>query len=375
MAESNTDSRVDGLSRQLNELGQRIGKLERDVAATAQAVYEAARFLGGKLDEVRSSVVEGGKQVTDRVDTTNERMNLAIVGVAATTAAVVEHRMATVRNIERAHELIAKQTSAVVQMEVLRAFNEARALKSKVGAFTDEVDERFLKAIEGLFINRLLYDKHFQAIYDEYDTKIRTIGEHIFAIWENDLRPAEDAAKVPHSSYQELAVEVDLERLARRSAQLDQDLDVVYDAALGPRLDLDRAFERALSSTYSASTPAEPGLRASAAAVYLAGARGSKQFVCDMVALPADDAKIEVQIQPAGNLGAFSERARNGDHAERIGKVASRRAMTDAEAAEFRNAIGRLASRGLVPRALLPGLEAYLAKVPLQILADQEVTA
>lgn len=257
------------------------------MARTADAVVESARLLARKLDEVRSSVDARGNEVVDRIESTNTQLVAANAGILATNGSILLHKRSTERQFARTKELISKQTSAVVQMECIRAYNEAVALRAKALAFAEEIDDQFDKAVEGVFINRILYDKHFQAIYEEYDAKVRTIGEHIFAIWESDLRPAEQCAQVPHSAFQQLALEVDLERLARRSAQLDQDLEVVFERSLEPRLDMDRSFERALSSTYGQPAPAADGTRAAVAAVFLSGSTG-KRVIMDRVAQPPE---------------------------------------------------------------------------------------
>lgn len=407
------------------------------MARTAEAVVESARLLARKLDEVRSSVDARGNEVVDRIESTNTQLLAANAGILATNGSILLHKQSTEKQFARTKALISKQTSAVVQMECIRAYNEAVALRAKALAFAEEIDDQFDKAVEGVFINRILYDKHFQAIHEEYDAKVRTIGEHIFAIWENDLRPAEHCAQVPHSAFQQLALEVDLERLARRSAQLDQDLEIVFDRSLEPRLDMDRAFERALSSTYGQPTPAADGTCAAVAAVFLSGSTG-KRVVMDRTAqvagaraaepqapdVPLDDARpapppppapgsppppppppaassgavdassevppsrpltpgatspatipaaVEVSTLPAGVHVEQAAAVESGDFAERVARNARRRPMSDAELAALRAAIGRLADRGLVPSDLLPGFDTYLLKVPLQILEQQEV--
>jgi hypothetical protein len=343
------------------------------MAQVAQAINRAADQLSRQIVQLEGSVNSGAKHVGDQIDDSNKLLGGVIAGVAATTLAVGQHKDATIAQFGETKAIVTKQTSAVVQMEMIRAYNEAVALRAKVDAFTEEIDERFDKAIEGVFINRILYDKHFQAIYSEYDNKIRTIGEHIFAIWEQDLLPAETAAKVPHSQYQNLAIEVDLERLARRSAQLDQDLEVIFESALGPRLDLDRAFERALSAKYGVDNPAPDGSRAAIAGIYLGGSGGRRRVIADALAEPARANGDGVSMRSAGAFTAFSEAAAASEVAERIGRAASKRAISDGELAQLREAIGRLVDRGLVPADLMPGIDAYLAKVSLQILESQEV--
>jgi hypothetical protein len=395
------------------------------MARTENAVREGARLIAQKLDQIHS-MVDG------RVESTTNHLLAANAGIVAANASILLHKSSTEEQFSQTKSLISKQTSAVVQMECIRAYNEAVALRAKAIAFTSEIDDQFDKAVEGVFINRILYDKHFQAIHEEYDSKVRTIGEHIFAIWENDLQPAEQSAKVPHSAFQQLALEVDLERLARRSAQLDQDLEVVFEKSLEPRLDMDRSFERALSSTYGQPSPAADGTRAAVAAIFLSGASG-KRIVMDRVAQPAGAARIAAEAPappaaapaapppppppatpeagaegatpppppppppsapaapvappmgsaaPAGpevstrSAGVYHDQAASADSTdfvERVARGATRRPMTDAELAQLRAAIGRLAERGFVPSDLLAGFDTYMLKVPLQIVEQQEV--
>ena len=424
MSKNQSDPRVTQLMGEVQRLRQDVNQLEADMARTADAVIESAKLLARKLDEVRSSVDAKGDEVVSRIDSTNTQLVAANAGIIATNGSILLHKHATEKQFAKTKALISKQTSAVVQMECIRAYNEAVALRSKALAFAEEIDDQFDKAVEGVFINRVLYDKHFQSIHEEYDLKVRTIGEHIFAIWENDLRPAEQCAQVPHSAFQQLALDVDLERLARRSAQLDQDLEVVFERSLEPRLDMDRSFERALSSIYGQPVPAIDGTRAAVAAIFLSGAAGPR-VVMDRVAQPAGissgepapptrfdgvmppplppvpppDAGVEVGTSvpppippspplelphPTSLAPEVSTRAAvlHTDQAaataaetfvQRVAQNARRRPMNEAEMSALWSAIGRLADRGLVPADLLPGFDTYIKKVPLQILEQQEV--
>lgn len=371
----NHDPRVDGLAQAIRELDRRTSELEHEMAHLANAVTHGVNLLAHKLEEVRDSVNSRGGDVAGRIDSTNTHLLAANAGIIATNGSILLHKTAM-------EHRISIQTRAVVHMECIRAYNEAVGLRAKSLAFADEIDAQFDKAVEGIFFNRILYDKHFQAIHEEYDAKVRKIGEHIFEIWESDLRPAEQAAQVPHSAFQQLALEVDLERLARRSAQLDQDLGVVFERSLEPKLDMDRAFERDLSSTYSQTAPSPDGTRAAVAAVFLAGSTGDR-VVMDRVAAPAGGrgttstgdgrSTAEVSTHPAKRYTTQAEAVAKTQFVERVARRARRRSMSVEEAAEFRAAIVRLNDRGLIPSALLPGFDTYLAKVPLQILEQQEV--
>ena len=322
------------------------------MAAIAQAINQMTAALSRDINNVHGAV-----QVSNR--------ELAAITVATgATAATTAILQATVKSeFGESQRLQQIQTSAMVQLDSVRTFTDALSLSNKTIAFTQEVDERFGKAVEGVVLNRILYDKHFGAIQNEYQSKIRTIGSHIYDIWEKDIAPAEAAAKVPAQVHQELAVEVDLQRLASRSSLLDSDLDMVRQTHLEPLIALDAQFERTIQDQFAIDgQPAE----------------GSEIVVPAVVAVydQTVDALVDCIVGPGGRISAGS---RLPDHTrycqsdegrKRIRRSARVRPMTTEETASLAAAVQRLADRGLIEESMVGGYRKYLESVPLGIITS-----
>jgi hypothetical protein len=338
------------LQAQVSGLQSEINRIKSEMSQIANAIERMSARLSENISRVEGAVKVSNTELVAIAGTT-----------AATAASVLKFKSDVAEGMDEARRLQERQTSAMVQLDSVRTITEARALSSKTSAFAQEVDERFAKAVEGVFLNRILYDKHFGAIKDEYQSKIRTIGSHIYEIWEKDLRPTEQAAQVPADAYQGLAVEVDLERLAARSSLLESDLDMIRDRHLQPLVALDAQLEQTVEREFAiAGGPRE----------------GTEVFVPATVVFTDDSAAaiVDSVIDGDGGLaprGRLPEHARYCESAE--GRAAIRRAcrvrpMTREEVDKLLGAMDRLAERGVIDGALLPGYRRYLESVQLGIV-------
>ena len=70
------------------------------------------------------------------------------------------------------------------------------------------------------------YDERFNQIFDEYENKVRTIGEHIFQI-RDEIRLVESSSSQSLETIYSLPMEVDLYRLDMRSEELDQTVSML----------------------------------------------------------------------------------------------------------------------------------------------------
>lgn len=341
---------VAALQSQVQALNSEVNRIKREMSEIANAIERMSARLSENITRVEGAVKLSNTELAAIAGTT-----------AATAATVVKFKSDVSTGMEEARRLQERQTSAMVQLDSVRTVTEAQALSSKTHAFAQEVDERFAKAVEGVFLNRVLYDKHFGAIKDEYQSKIRTIGSHIYDIWEKDLRPTEHAAQVPADAYQGLAVEVDLERLAARSSLLESDLDMIRDRHLQPLVALDAQVEQAIERTF---------------AVDGAPREGTEVAVPAVVAF-TDDTAFAIVDAAAGPDGELSSRGRLPEHAHYCesseGRASIRRAckvrpMTEEEVAQLFGALQRLAERGIIEEDLLPGYRKYLDVTRLGIV-------
>lgn len=341
-------------------LERRVSNIEAEMAAIAQAINQMTSILSRDINNVHGAVQTSNKELA------------AITIATGATAVTTKMLQGTVETeFDESQKLQRTQTSAIVQLDSVRTYTDAVSLSNKSVAFTLEVDERFSKAVEGVVLNRILYDKHFGAIKDEYQSKIRTIGSHIYDIWEKDIAPAEEAAKVPAQVHQELAIEVDLQRLASRSSLLDSDLDLIRRQHLEPLVALDASFEKAVQEKYALDGKPAEGTQIvvpAAIAVY-------EQTV---------DAFIDCRVDPLGEIRAENRLPEHAKYCQseegkrRIRRAARVRPMTEDETSQLMAAMERLAERGLIDESLLGGYRKYLESTTLGIVvssAEAEVTS
>jgi hypothetical protein len=333
---------VAALRAEVNRIWNEINRINSEMGEIARAIDGMGRQLGQEL-----------RAVQEAVQTSNKELAL----IAGTTAATVKSVQRTRESLELNFQ---RQTSAIVQLDSVKNFAEALAMGKKVAAFASEVDERFGKAVEGVALNRMLYDQHFSAIRKDYESKLRTIGSHIYQAWEQDIQPVERAAQIPMTSQQELAREVDLHRLASRSALLDSDLDFIWRERLEPLVSLDSVFERSLDKDYAIDGSPREGLQAAVPATVAFSDDGVLVFIdCEV---GADG------IVQRGTLPEHAAFCATAEGQRRIKASAKVRAMTDGEVAQLTAAIDRLAERGLVDPELVPGYQKYLEATRLGIV-------
>ena len=145
-----------------------------------------------------------------------------IASVGTTTAAVIS----TKDEVEEAKGQITLQLRSELQLELGRKLNVARSASSKFKQFFEDIKSRFDKSLQGVFINRNEYDVRFIQIFEEYENKIRTIGEHIFQI-RDEIKLVENASSESLETIHSLPLEVDLYRLKLRSEELDQTIQLL----------------------------------------------------------------------------------------------------------------------------------------------------
>lgn len=320
------------------------------MANIAQAIREVGGYLGTKIDG------------------TNNHLKVVQVEVAAVGAGLVAVKTSAEKGFAATQKLQERQTSAMVQLDSVKAYSEAVALSKKAVAFRDEVDGRFNKAVEGIVLNRVLYDKHFGVIHEEYASKMRAIGSHIYSIWEEDFSRLEDTARVPTSAYAQISFEVDLQRLASRSAQLDQDLEMIRTQHLEPLVALDTTFEQTMRDTY-ALEGARDGDAFLIPAIVALTADGGELIVDRRAVAPADPSAGEMaELEPLGRAPLTSAYCASPEALERVRSSCRTRPMTDAEKLELVAAIGRLAKRGLLSSRLAPGFIQYVGGSQISVV-------
>lgn len=219
-------SEISGLHREIQELNGRVNWLQ-------QYIDQEIRRLEEEMRDLAQMIVAAIDRQTHEVVDSLDRQTVAVVGGVAATTLMIERTKSQIEtDFQHTRHRLELQTESTLQIEIGKKISDVSALRSKLGAFAQDVRTRYDKSLEAVAINRDLYDVNFKKILDEYENKIRTIGDHIIRIREEDIAPAEAAARVPYEAAHSLPMELDLERLDLRSQSLDQTLALLKSTRL-----------------------------------------------------------------------------------------------------------------------------------------------
>jgi len=192
----------------------------------------AARIAQSKVDALEKRIMSEISNLGSKLQRAIEIQTAAIIaGVGATTAAVVSTKSEISDTRTQLSEKLTLQLRSELQLELGRKLNVARSASAKFKQFFHDIRSRFEKSVEGVFINRTEYDERFNQIFDEYENKIRTIGEHIFQI-RDEIRLVEVSSSKSLEEIYSLPIEVDLYRLELRSEELDRTVEMLESSRL-----------------------------------------------------------------------------------------------------------------------------------------------
>lgn len=192
-------------------------RIARDAAN--EALRKAQLYTDQRVNEIMRDIDQMSRELQRSIETQTAAI---IASVGTTTAAV----MSTKDEVEQAKGQITLQLRSELQLELGRKLNVARSASSKFKQFFEDIKSRFDKSLQGVFINRNEYDVRFIQIFEEYEKKIRTIGEHIFQI-RDEIKLVEEASSESLETIHSLPLEVDLYRLKLRSEELDQTIQLL----------------------------------------------------------------------------------------------------------------------------------------------------
>ena len=192
-------------------------RIARDAAN--EALRKAQLYTDQKVDEIMRDIDQMSRELQRSIETQTAAI---IASVGTTTAAVIS----TKDEVEQAKGQITLQLRSELQLELGRKLNVARSASSKFKQFFEDIKSRFDKSLQGVFINRNEYDVRFIQIFEEYEKKIRTIGEHIFQI-RDEIKLVEEASSESLETIHSLPLEVDLYRLKLLSEELDQTIQLL----------------------------------------------------------------------------------------------------------------------------------------------------
>jgi len=206
----------------MSSSNQGIGRGEARGIAREEA-ESMARELRNEFNSRINDIMRDIDQMSRELQRSIETQTAAIIASVGTTTAAV---ISTKDEVEQAKGQITLQLRSELQLELGRKLNVARSASSKFKQFFEDIKSRFDKSLQGVFINRNEYDVRFIQIFEEYEKKIRTIGEHIFQI-RDEIKLVEEASSESLETIHSLPLEVDLYRLKLRSEELDQTIQLL----------------------------------------------------------------------------------------------------------------------------------------------------
>ena len=236
VSQSYVENRISNLHSQLvNEIHREISNVKHELH---REIENARNEFRREIERMEQEMIEVGRMIvgeirdqTTRLSGNIETQTVAVVGGVAANTIMLERTKNQIENdFDKTRLKLDLQTEASLQIEVGKKIADSVSTHGKLMAFASDINSRFQKSIEGIFLNRQLYSVNFNKIFDEYRNKIRTIGEHIFYIRDNDILPAVKAANASLEEIHGLPFEVDLLRLKVRAQSLDETLTMLKES-------------------------------------------------------------------------------------------------------------------------------------------------
>ena len=243
-----------------NELHKEIQRLEREMREVGEMI---AREIQKQTSQLSGQI----ENQTNKI----EHQTVAVVGgVAANTIMLERTKLQIEDDFTKTRTKLDLQTEASLQIEVGKKIADSVSTHGKLMAFAKDIKNRFEKSIEGFYFNRQLYNVNFKKIFDEYTFKLRTIGEHIFFVRDNDISPAIKAAEAPLEEIHGLPMEVDLYRLKVRAENLDEVLQILKDSRFDKVLNSLDSLEGTLDGRFGIEFSGQPTPNTALSTVVLA---------------------------------------------------------------------------------------------------------
>lgn len=357
-------------------LNNRIDQMEGEMANVEGAVNHLNHSLSARLDRLHDGneqlvrVQQTTQQITlEQFTTANVQLNLLKDESTTGFNRVVGGLGSVSQELDVVDGSVKQMSAAMVQMEVIRILNEAEDPLERAKRFNEEIEQRFAKAVENVYFVRSQYDQLIGTVMGEYSKKLRVIGDHIFAVYEQDFQQwAEVPLTTPPESPFELAMLVEDRKMEARSAALESNLEDLAATKVEPLLAAQRDFEHLLASGFAAPS---------------ASTFGDLLVPVDIALEDSDDhvrawsaARVR-QAHQAGGEGVHFDLVSDDCARPWIDKIeAGPRAVSEALPTRRLDdqEIGRLidvlqdqAAQGLIDPELLPGYVEYLEQFGLEV--------
>jgi hypothetical protein len=338
----------------------KIAQVRSEVATLRGELRQLEAWTQSEIGRLEREMIEAGKMIVGAI---REQQAAVIAEFTATQALVGE-------GIVKTHDKLELQIESGLQLEIGKKLGDAEALRGKLISFGKEVKQRFNKSIENVALIRRAYDVNFRKIREEYASKIRQIGSHIFAVRDEDIAPSIESSKTSYEVAHGLPIEMDLRRIEVRSQNLDETLRMLRSSRLGEVLGCLGALE---------STVEQFSIRENTVGAV------AELYVEGLATISVDAIKVVAgasagPVSEGGSLALVTDSDFSGysstDVSRRIAAAlsnAERSSPSDEELQRLRAVAANLAIRGLISPEADDLFARFLSSGSLRVLAQSHV--
>ena len=284
-----------------SKLRGEIRELRGEIREVDRNVEKLRAWVEGEIDRLEKEMREIGDKIVGAI---NQQTVAVVGGVAANTVMLQTLKGKVEDEFGRTIEKLESQIESALQLEVVKKMADASSIKSKLGAFVNDIRTRFDKSIFNAAANRELYNLNFRKITYEYENKIQTIGQHIFEVRDQDIAPVLQSAKVPYELTHGLSIEMDLARLSARSQNLDETVGLLRQSRVNEVLSSLDELEDELAEFSLTCEPPAAGIELCVEAIVTHSSTASSLYA-GMKAQPLSEGR-GIHLVHETDLGVYS---------------------------------------------------------------------
>lgn len=338
-----------------NEFDGRIRNVE-------QKVSNLQNELRREIDRLEREMREIGDKIVGAI---NQQTAAIVGGVAANTVMIEGLKGKVEDEFERTIDKLDSQIESALQVEVVKKMSDASSVRSKLSAFVSDIRSRFDKSIFNAAANRELYNLNFRKITDEYESKVKIIGSHIFEVRDQDIAPVLASAKIPYELTHGLSIEMDMARLSARSQNLDETVGLLRDSRVNEVLSSLDDLEKELAEFALPCDPPAADIELCVEAIVTHSATGSSLHA-GMKARQVSEG-LAANIIHEADLGVYSSTEGRERVVAELEKADLRTARED-ELAAIAAAAADLADRKLISTEARDQIADFLRAGKLKVL-------
>lgn len=348
-----------------NELQKEIQRLEREMREVGEMI---AREIQKQTSQLSGQIENQTNKIENQTSKIEHQTVAVVGGVAANTVMLERTKIQLEDDFDKTRTKLDLQTEASLQIEVGKKIADSVSTHGKLMAFAKDIKNRFEKSIEGFYFNRQLYNVNFKKIFDEYTFKLRTIGEHIFFVRDNDISPAIKAAEAPLEEIHGLPMEVDLYRLKVRAENLDEVLQILKDSRFDKVLNSLDSLEGTLDGRFGIEISGQPTPNTTLSTIVLATTSPiATDILVGRNALPVSDGQ-SVNLDSANTELAVFESKKAQEHLFAAVSKKEKRDPTPEEMGALFKAAASLAQKKLISEEGVALFEDFIGSGNLKIV-------